>query len=188
MPINFTLLLCFCVLSLADGYTMHKSIITPFCDEGNLRLALNSATAYNTAFAWSKKADLNGWSFHRGVVNDTKIDCVRYSYSTHIRLPGKFSQYVGNLLRQIQIDKKACYVKNEYMEDVVVSGTSVVTDLHSTSQSRVHNNIMYTDIEVVYMLPWYVSFLEPLASKHIMHSFVEKYNILASNVCGETTQ
>ena len=73
MRINFTLLLCFCVLSLADGYTMHKSIITPFCDEGNLRLALNSATAYNTAFAWSKKADLNGWSFHRGLSTTPKL-------------------------------------------------------------------------------------------------------------------
>lgn len=171
------------ILAGAHAINVKTSTQTPFCESSNLKMALQSLTAYNVAFLWSKKADIKDWSFREKPVNGTAISCVEYTYQTRIRLPGTFAQYVGNLLRDIQIHKQACMVNNEYVEEVHVDKTSVISNLKSISHSRVKNNMLETDIDVTFDLPWYVSFIEPMASRHIIKSFREKFETLSSIVC-----
>lgn len=180
-------LLCFSLflVSVCGATEISTTVITPFCQPKNLQHALSSTVAYNVAFAWSRHADIHKWVFEERLVNGTHTKCVDYSYDTRIKLPGTFSQYVTNLMRYITIKKSACLTNADYVENVHIYGTSVIENLKSISHSRVRNGNLISELEISYDLPWYVSFIESLASKHIMKSFSEKFEVLGTSVCGE---
>lgn len=146
---------------------------------------MSSTMAYNVAFAWSRHADIYHWRFRENAVNETNIKCVEYEYETLIKIPGLFAQYVTNLMRHISIKKDVCLVSGEYVENVHVSHTSVIQNLKSRSQSHVKDGNLVSDITISYDLPWYVNFIETLASKHIMKSFTEKFKIFSEMMCTE---
>lgn len=173
-------------VSAVQAVHVTRSIQTPFCARSNMKYLLTSPVAYNIAFEWSKKADLVDWKFDMSAVNGTNINCATYRYKTRIKLPGDFAQYIGSLMRHIVIHKHVCLANDRYVEDVTIDDTSVVSNLHSRSQSRVRNGMLYTDVDISYDLPWYVMFAEDLASKHIMKSFLEKFVTMSSVLCNET--
>ena len=166
----------------AKAVEVTSVVETPIC-ETKLILALTNPVAYNVAFEWSKRANLHHWTFDLTPVNDTAISCASYSYTTRIKIPGTFAQYVGSLFRDIGIKKKVCMVDKEYVEDVHVMDTALVSNLHSVSHSHVVSGKLTSYVKVHYDLPWYALFLETLASKHIMKSFAEKFEILRQVLC-----
>tara|TARA_B100001758_G_scaffold247914_1_gene268474 strand:+ start:12566 stop:13132 length:567 start_codon:yes stop_codon:yes gene_type:complete len=170
---------------VCQGTTVSTTVITPFCEPNSLHLALSSTIAYNVAFAWSRHADIHKWSFRERPINGTLTKCADYTYDTRIKLPGTFAQYVTNLMRYITIQKSVCITNGDYVENVHVYGTSVIENLKSISHSRVRNRNLVSEISISYDLPWYVGFLEALASKHIMKSFSEKFEIMSNVVCGD---
>jgi len=181
-------LIVLALLAVCRATTISTTVITPFCRKQDLQQALTSTVAYNVAFAWSRHANLHNWRFRQHPVNGTSLQCVDYKYDTRIKLPGTFSQYVTNLMRSITISKNVCLVDGDYVENVHVYGTSVVENLKSISHSHVHNGNLVSEITISYDLPWYVSFIEGLASKHIMKSFSEKFIVLRNTVCGHAAR
>lgn len=179
--------LCFSMIlvSMCGATEISTTVITPFCQPKNLQHALSSTVAYNVAFVWSRHADIHKWNFKERVVNGTQTKCVDYSYDTRIKLPGTFSQYVTNLMRYITIKKSVCLTNEDYVENVHIYGTSVIENLKSISHSRVVNGNLISEIAISYDLPWYVSFIESLSSKHIMKSFSEKFEVLTNALCEE---
>lgn len=180
---------CLLMLLLMHGHcaTIQTTVETPFCD-ASMDLALTNTVAYNVAFSWSKHANLHHWNFQPSMQNSSKIQCVSYSYTTQIKLPGVFSDYVGNLLRRIGVHKEVCVANHqEYMEQVQILDTAIISNLHSNARSHVEDGTLITDITISYDLPWFGIFLESLASKHILNSFVEKYTTLSNTLCSEAS-
>lgn len=191
----FLLLLCVTMFITASrAVTVSKQVETPICASADLELALTPTVAYNTAFQWSKHADLHRWQFKSKVVNATAIPCVQYSYDTHIKLPSVFASYIGSLMREIHIDKDVCYVDSMYVEKVRVWDVAIISGLELTSHSSIISNtdltkgmqaVLVSNLTLSYQIPWYVKFMSNIASHHLMKSFEEKFQVLASNVCSE---
>ncbi len=171
------------LVSTIGAVHVHDEVTTPFCERKSLHKALTNTVAYNVAFSWSKHADLKHWFFEHSSINGTNMKCVRYGYSTRIKLPGAFAQYVGSLLREIDINKHVCVVADKYIEDVRVGQTAIIDNLSAKTKTTLHDAKIQSSIDVTFDLPWYVSFLETSVSYHIMKSFKEKFVTLATILC-----
>ena len=188
----FLLLLCVTMfITASQAVTVSKRVETPICASADLELALTPTVAYNTAFQWSKHADLHRWQFKSKVVNATAIPCVQYSYDTHIKLPSVFASYIGSLMREIHIDKDVCYVDSMYVEKVRVWDVAIISGLEVMSHSTIGVNAMLkerwlkSNVTLTYHIPWYVKFMSSIASHHLIKSFEEKFHVLAINICAE---
>ena len=133
-PFVLLLLISTCI-NATQAVTVSKQVETSICANADLELALTPTVAYNTAFQWSKHADLHKWQFNSKVVNATAIPCVQYSYDTHIKLPSVFASYIGALMREIHIDKDVCYVDSMYVEKVRVRDVAIISGLEIMSHS-----------------------------------------------------
>lgn len=183
----FLLLLCVTMfITASQAVTVSKRVETPICASADLELALTPTVAYNTAFQWSKHADLHRWQFKSKVVNATAIPCVQYSYDTHIKLPSVFASYIGSLMREIHIDKDVCVVDSVYVEKVRVRDVAIISGLEVMSHSTIGVNAMLkSNVTLTYHIPWYVKFMSSIASHHLIKSFEEKFHVLAINICAE---
>lgn len=171
-------------ITASQAVTVSKQVETPICASADLDLALTPTVAYNTAFQWSKHADLHKWQFNSKVVNATVIPCVQYSYDTHIKLPSVFASYIGALMREIHIDKDVCFVDSVYVEKVRVRDVAIISGLEIMSHSTIDMNaLLKSNVTISYQIPWYVKFMSGIASHHLMKSFEDKFHVLAMNIC-----
>ena len=169
------------------------------CDQPFARPPTDPETLHNEAYEWTQHTPLRDWQFATVSLADSgmrdnewydellEASCVRVSYSSAVRMPPVLQKYtsLGNF--RTKIVKTTCVQAGSVvLNDLRLTEIPFVRRVHITSKMRFADQQVETLMRAVFVLPWYLRFLESTAHNVVVSSFDDEITATVHQLCEQT--
>ena len=169
------------------------------CEEPFARPPIDSETLHNEAFEWTQHSPLRDWQYTPITLVDSgmrdnewydelfEASCVQVSYSSAVRMPSVLQKYtsLGNF--RTKIVKTTCVQADSIvLNDLRLTGIPFIRRVHITSRMRFADQKVETLMRAVFVLPWYLRFLESTAHSVVTSSFDDEIQATVHQLCGSS--
>jgi len=169
------------------------------CEEPFARPPTDPETLHNEAFEWTQHSPLRDWQYAPVTLADSgmrdnewydellEASCVQVSYSSAVRMPEVLQKYtsLGNF--RTKIVKTTCVQADSVvLNDLRLTDIPFVRRVHITSKMRFADQKVETLMRAVFVLPWYLRFLESTAHRVVTNSFDDEIQATVHQLCGSS--
>ena len=105
------LVLCMFLSNTLALTTFEFETVQSSCAKLQLKEAIENKVAYNIAFSWNRFGKIEDWEFEGRVPQSDVmrgLECVKYKFSSQLKLPDVFQKYLSGLKYSVNIYKTVC--------------------------------------------------------------------------------